>query len=77
MDSSGVATRLRQWLSVKTVIKIAIHYSDLKVTVLQVLYDNFIGSFLFFFATQALRTWLRVVVPDIVDRISATNSLLF
>ena len=47
MNSPGVAARLRQWLSVKTVIKIAICYSVLQVTVLRALYVNFIGSILF------------------------------
>ena len=40
MDSSGVATRLREWLSVKNVIKITIRYSVLQVTVSQVFNDN-------------------------------------
>ena len=51
VDSPGVAPRLRQWLSVKTVIKTTIRFSVLQNTVLQIFYDNFIGSFLFFFVT--------------------------
>ena len=59
VDRPGVAAKLRQWLSVK---QLKDHYTLFGFTVLLVFYDNFIGSFLFFLATQALRAWLSLLV---------------
>ena len=48
-NSPVVASRLRQWQSVKTVIKITLRYSVLRVAVLLVFHDNFMEAFYFFF----------------------------
>ena len=55
-NSPGVTTRLRQWQSVKT-----IRYSVLQVTVLLVFHENFMGSFLLWFA---IRTRSRLLVQS-------------
>ena len=78
-NSPGVGARLRQYQSIKTVLKITIRYSVLQFTVLLAFHDNFMGSFLLFFA---IRTRSRLLVQSNPQGVHQTqyiepNSILF